>query len=118
MPEPEDTLKELVGEQLSAVTFVQDYLQLSFDGPTINVYGRIEVQTQNGTAKSGDGQFRNALCSLIAQIVRSLEFVEYDHLSVQFEGSASVRIWLQDQDQASGEAIYCYGFKDNGWFAA
>ena len=30
-------LDQLRGEQLSAVTFVQDYLQLWFDGPGFNV---------------------------------------------------------------------------------
>jgi len=35
----ESTLrKKLIGEQLSSVEFVQDYLQLHFDGRTITAY--------------------------------------------------------------------------------
>ena len=37
--------EELRGEQLSAVTFVQDYLQLWFDGPGINVTNPLTVES-------------------------------------------------------------------------
>ena len=36
---------ELHGRQLSAITFVQDYLQLWFDGPGINVTNPLTVRT-------------------------------------------------------------------------
>jgi hypothetical protein len=34
----EKSLQMLIGEQLSAVTFVQDYLHLYFDGPRLTVF--------------------------------------------------------------------------------
>jgi hypothetical protein len=40
------TLSRIVGEQLSAVVFVQDYLQLQFDGPTLTLSGATLTLTQ------------------------------------------------------------------------
>jgi hypothetical protein len=36
-------LNGIVGEQLSSVTFVMDYWQLSFDGATLTVYSAVAV---------------------------------------------------------------------------
>jgi hypothetical protein len=37
------SLQMLIGEQLSAVTFVQDYLQLHFDSPRLTVFSHAVV---------------------------------------------------------------------------
>jgi len=39
----EKSLQMLIGEQLSAVTFVQDYVQLHFDGPRLTVFSHAVV---------------------------------------------------------------------------
>ena len=63
MSQAETTLRQLIGEQLSAVTFVQDYLQLAFDGPGINVYNPLTVETPTITVRTWDDQLRNVLCA-------------------------------------------------------
>ncbi len=62
----EKSLQMLIGEQLSAVTFVQDYLQLHFDGPRLTVFSHTVVRL-------GDQIFMGAspvfvmLCATISQ---------------------------------------------------
>ena len=55
---PTDTVRQLfeqiIGEQLGAVTFVQDYVQLAFDGPGITALTPITVVSDGFTVVSGD----------------------------------------------------------------
>ena len=58
----EALFEQLRGEQLSAVTFVQDYLQLWFDGPGINVTNPLTVHAGRLSVTSWQPGFRDALC--------------------------------------------------------
>jgi hypothetical protein len=55
----------IVGERLSAVSFVLGYIQLAFDGPSFTVLSPIQVQTPNSTARAGENGFRDGLCEAI-----------------------------------------------------
>lgn len=48
-----EQLRKLAGRQLTAVTFLWDYLQLQFDGPCLNVMNTMAVSSQGKTAKTG-----------------------------------------------------------------
>lgn len=65
----ENPLDRLVGEQLSSVIFVQDYLQLDFDGKrlTLNVWPTV-VRSEERIS-FGDAGYRDTLCGLIATTV-------------------------------------------------
>ena len=58
-------LDALVGQQLSAVTFVQDYLQLDFEGKrlTINIWPTVSLSRNE--FHIGDVGYRDALCAAI-----------------------------------------------------
>jgi hypothetical protein len=60
----EKSLQMLIGEQLSAVTFVQDYLQLQFDGPRLTVFSHPVVMLGDKTFHWGKPGFRDALCTI------------------------------------------------------
>jgi len=47
-------LDRLIGEQLSAVQFIQDYLQLHFDGQGLTCYIWPEIYFHNHCFKFGD----------------------------------------------------------------
>jgi hypothetical protein len=105
--------EELRGAQLSAVTFVQDYLQLWFDGPCINVMNPLTVETGDATVVSWQPGFRHLLCAQIAKIVARVEHRTGDALSVWFEDGSRVSVSLQPEDYTSPEAFYAHGFTDN-----
>src|SRR6185369_1096156 len=83
--------KQIVGEQLSGVTFVMDYLQLQFNPPPIiNVYTPLSVFSHGDFVRSGDDQFRNRLCEQITKIVKSVDVVRGDALKITFQDSSVI----------------------------
>jgi hypothetical protein len=111
-----DLFAQLVGEQLSSVTFVQDYLQIHFDGPSMNVNNPLTVESDGQKITSWEPGFRDLLCSLISQIVRHTECIGGERLTVLFENGSRISVSLRQEDYSSPEAIYVQGFKDNRWF--
>ena len=85
-----DPFQQIVGEQLSAVTFVQDYLQLQFDGPSLNALTVVTVASPGGQAKSGEDQFRNLLCSCITRQVLGVEVREHEALHIRLADGFSI----------------------------
>lgn len=78
------TVEDIIGEDLSAVTFVRDYLQLDFDGPGLTVLCPLVVHGPEGMASSGQPGFRDALCGVIGDTVRSVA-VGTDTMVVTFD---------------------------------
>jgi hypothetical protein len=110
-----DIFAEIIGAQMGAVTFVQDYLQLHFDGPTINVYIPMEVRVSGQVVRSKEEGFRDALCGQIAKLVASVTHLPEEGLTITFEGGSSVWISLRRCDYEAPEAISTHSFK-NGDF--
>jgi hypothetical protein len=68
-----DNFQRLIGEQLSAVCFVQDYLQLEFDGYKLTTYTTPLVETlPNKWLAYENDQYKNVLCRLIARQVEQI----------------------------------------------
>jgi hypothetical protein len=68
-----DDFQRLVGEQLSAVCFVQNYLQLEFDGYKLTAYTTPLVETlPNEWLAYEHDQYKNVLCRLIACQVKQV----------------------------------------------
>lgn len=114
--ESSDIFAELRGASLSAVTFVQDYLQLWFDGPGINVTNPLTVHADGVSVTSWQPGFRDALCSAIAKIVADVEFREGEALVIRFDDGAALSVSLRAADYTTPEAIYAHGFRDGAWF--
>jgi hypothetical protein len=67
---PRDDFQCLVSEQLSAVCFVQDYLQLEFGAYKLTTYTPPEVETTpNEWLAFEHDQYKNQLCSFITKRV-------------------------------------------------
>jgi hypothetical protein len=78
-------LESIVGAQLSAVTFVMDYIQLAFDGRCFTVLCPCIVSSPNVTIRSGEIGFRDQICTAIARQVTSVQVCD-----------ATMTIGLQD----------------------
>tara|TARA_R110000823_G_scaffold216426_1_gene345983 strand:+ start:820 stop:1155 length:336 start_codon:yes stop_codon:yes gene_type:complete len=104
-------IEKLKGEQLSAVTFVQDYLQLHFDGPLLNVYSPLTISSGENKETSWSPNFRNALCAQIAKQVTQVELAE-TYLRLTFSDQSSVSISLAENDYTGPEAVYFNGYNE------
>ena len=101
----EKSLQVIIGEQLSAVTFVQDYIQLHFDGPRLTVFSHPVVILGDQTFHWGKPGFRDALCSSIAKQVTDARVAYGDSISIKFADGSMIRISLKDEDYLGGEAV-------------
>jgi hypothetical protein len=98
-------MRELINHPLSSVEFVQEYVQLRFDGPTLTAYTPPTV----GLASSGvlawaQAGYRDALCDLIGSVVRSVE-VQPDAVRLGFESGSAICVSLKDDDYRGPEAL-------------
>jgi hypothetical protein len=101
----EKSLQMLIGEQLSAITFVQDYLQLHFDGPRLTVFSHVIVSLGDQVFHGGKPGFRDALCNNIAKKVIEARIVNEDSISIRFADGSTIKISLKDKDYSGGEAV-------------
>jgi hypothetical protein len=66
----------IVGQQLSSVVFVMDYIQLDFHGQFFQVLCPFQIHAAGTIVRHGDDSFRDRLCEAIGQTVRSIEIGE------------------------------------------
>ena len=101
-----NALHFLEGEQLSSVEFVQDYVQLRFDGPRLTVYTSVHKVTRNEKSVAwGDAGYRDALCSLIGHKVKKALVIDSESLSFTFDDGSVWSMSLRDEDYRGPEAL-------------
>ena len=103
-------LEELVGEQLSAVTFVQDYLQLAFDGPVLTAVTWPVVTTGERKLRIGERDYRDELCARIARLVKSATCSD-EEIRLSFDDGAlfSISLRVEDLEGRSAESATYVG---------
>lgn len=98
-------IQTLVGRQLGAVTFVQDYWQLAFDGPVLTIFTRTTIQSPESSVSIDHPNFRNQLCGCIGKIVRSADFNEDQCLVLGFDNEIKIEISVHQCDYVGPEAL-------------
>lgn len=93
----------LKDQQLSSVIFVQDYLQLDFDGYTVTCYAWPVVILLDGKYTVNDIEYRNMLCSLITKKISNASFIEDEMLVINFQTGEKIKINLKN---VNGEVVY------------
>ena len=103
-------LSELIGGQLSAVTFVQDYIQLWFDGAGMNITTPVTLKAASNEIKSWAPGFRDLLCNQIGKIVSGVH-QNGTELTIAFDDESHISVSLREADYSSPEAFYVHGLK-------
>lgn len=89
----------LAGDRLSAVEFVHEHLQLRFEEAVLTLYVWPDVADADGISVGfGQPNYRDALCSVLDEVVGSAEFSEGDALTIQFENGTVVALSLREED--------------------
>lgn len=107
-------LASLRGEQLSAVTFVQNYLQLEFDSKRLTINQWPSVETMDGIFQFGDVGYRNALCSLIARLV-SNAYDTPDIIVIALDNGNSIRVDLASSAFRKGDRVIFHDTTNESW---
>ncbi len=97
-------ISAIVGEELTAVEFVQDYLQLRFDGPLLTLYAWPHVLLSEFSIAFGEPEYRNSLCEQIGEKVEEASLDEGDALTVKLENGTVFALSLREEDLDGPEA--------------
>ena len=98
-------LASIHGEPLTAVEFVEDFLQLRFGEPLLRLFVWPDVADPDGIS-IGYGQpgYRDALCSVIGETVTTADLEEGRSLTVEFENGTVLALSLREEDLDTPEA--------------
>ncbi|MBB5341294.1 hypothetical protein [Tunturiibacter gelidoferens] len=97
-------ISAIEGQELSSVTFVQDYLQLDFNGPVLTLYHWPEVFRTEGSYAFGEPEYRDVLCAQIGESANTTSLVTGLALEIEFENGVILRSSLRDEDYEGPEA--------------
>ena len=108
---------QLLGEDLSGIVFVRDYLQLQFNPPPqINVYSSHVVVLADGrSAKFGEEAFAILALNLIGKFVKEVK-VDEKSFRILFADASEILISLRPEHYQGPEAVDFQG-RDSQWAA-
>ena len=92
LPSP---LTHVIGKYLSSVTFVMDYLQMGFCGPSFNFYNWPVLVVAERKLEPGETGYRDALCARIGKTIRSLDAFLDTGLTFVFQEGESMTVSLR-----------------------
>jgi hypothetical protein len=106
--EAPDEARRLVGEELAAVIFVRDYIQLHFEGQIVTAYSPLTVEVE-GTWLTPDARgWRDALCARINQVVRAAETLDQQEIRIEFMDGAVFSVSLRPDAFTGPEAAVLF----------
>lgn len=85
-------LASLIGEELSAVIFVADYILFDFNGARLTVFSRPVVEVRGHRERFPEHGSRDALCALIQQEVSGASARDGDSIEIIFRSGAHLLI--------------------------
>src|SRR5437763_16088370 len=97
----DEPLNTIVGEHLSSVEFVLDYVQLRFDGPCLTVNAPFLVTVMGTRYKQGSPGYRDSLCERIGHAVRRAFTVDDEKIVIEFHGHSEIEISLKPEERIS-----------------
>ena len=91
-------ISAIEGEELKAVEFVEDYLQLRFGEPLLKLYDWPHVLLTDFSVAFGEPEYRNDLCAEIGETVSTAMLEEDDALTLEFENGIVFGLSLREED--------------------
>src|ERR1700729_3947358 len=88
----------VIGEELKAVEFVEDFLQLRFDAPLFTLYDWPHVLLPDFSVAFGEPEYRNALCAQIGETVSTASLEEDDALTIALGNGGVFGLALREED--------------------
>jgi hypothetical protein len=97
-------ISAIEGEDLKAVEFVEDYLQLRFGEPLLKLYEWPHVLLTDFSVAFGEPEYRNALCAQIGETVATAVLEQDDALTVEFGNGVVFGLSLREEDKDGPES--------------
>jgi hypothetical protein len=105
-------IPQIIGEQLSAIIFVMDYLQFQFEDMFLTVYNSPKLFHGQNVTKMGELGWRDAFCGQIAKVVSNVDFDDtVESLMICFADGSKLVISLIPE----GPFPESINFNGRGW---
>jgi hypothetical protein len=111
----ENLLSDIEKHQLSAVTFVMDYLQLGFDGDLLTILTTPKIDDLNGSREWLEPGFRDKICGFITKIVQSTTVSEKE-IIIKFVDDSKIIIPLSGASPGKEAVIFRGQGKKPKWW--
>jgi hypothetical protein len=105
-------ITQLVGELLTGVCYIQDYVELYFDGPIIRCLANPILRTSKGDIVFPEVGSRDALCALIGQTIEKMNLNEDKELTIEFSTGKTLIIPLDAKHREGPEAMHFVPFTE------
>ena len=99
-----DALHSILGRRLSSVDFVEDYVQLRFDGVRLTINAPLSVTVAGSVYGRSSPTFAARLRDRIGQSVRGAATITDTRIVIELTDDATIEVSLQEADQVSPEA--------------
>lgn len=99
-------LRSIIGEPLSGIAFVQDYVEMHYDGRILRALANPAVVVHGNRYRFPDQGSRDALCLLIGKVVEDVLIEEGSKISVSFADGAVLVIPLDIASRTGPEAAH------------
>ena len=100
------TLQDLVGEEVSAIAFVRDYVEVHFDGPILRSLSNPTVSERGVDYRFPEAGSRDALCRVIGSTVRAVKLEEGRALELVTSDGSRITIPLDAASLRGPEAMH------------
>jgi hypothetical protein len=97
-------ISAIEGEELKAVEFVENYLQLRFGDPLLKLHDWPYVLLTDFSVAYGEPEYRNALCAQIGEMVAKATLDEMESLTVELESGTVIALSLHEEELDGPEA--------------
>ena len=95
----------LEGQELHAVEFVDDFLQLRFnDGALLTLYAWPSVILSEYSVSFGEPEYRNQLCAQIGEEIETAELEEGSTLTLKLTNEIVLALSLREEDLSGPNA--------------
>jgi hypothetical protein len=102
----ETKLGELIGQPMSAVSFVHDYVEFHFDGRVLRALTAPLIAFGERSASFPEPGSRDALCSVIGRNVVNVVVRDGDSIELRFDGDAAIHVPLAANARVGPEAAH------------
>lgn len=99
-------IKSIVGEPVSAVSFVQDYVEFHFDGRVIRSLTNPILTVDDNNYCFPKAGSRDELCKLIGKELKDVIVEDDVRIDLVFFGGSKVTISLANSDRIGPEAAH------------
>jgi hypothetical protein len=105
-----NALDVLAGQELNAVVFIKDYVQLQFDDSGLTAVTNPAVTTGVNVYGFGSSGYRDALCERIGRTVTKAHLAEEEEIRIDFDDGTAICISLKPEHYIGPEAaIFHHG---------